>query len=185
MPFCISNCGKPQSKLNGGTLCNACFNANNKGSVRFKDNTQMQTHDENNSNIINGDVTEQTSIDATSSQTPTPQELFEENFLNKSLTELNASDLVNMFHTISSKTVIPEIHNLTKGFHTIKTELNNTKKELVKAQQDIVNLKTETKSLAEEINTVKETTNNNLKYLVNHDRNVRRKNVILFGVPGE
>ena len=65
-----------------------------------------------------------------------------------------------MFHTISSKTVIPEIHNRTKGFHTIKTELNNTKKELVKAQQDIVSLKTETKSLAEELNTVKETTNN-------------------------
>ena len=62
MPFCI-NCGKAQSKLNGNTLCTACYNANNKGSVRSKDNTQMQTHDENNSNIISGDVTKQTSID--------------------------------------------------------------------------------------------------------------------------
>ena len=54
---------------------------------------------------------------ATYPQIPTPQELFEENFLNKSLTEINASDQVNMFHTISSKTVMPEIHNLGLSYN--------------------------------------------------------------------
>ena len=182
MPYCI-NCGNAQSKLNGGTLCKTCFNANNKGSVRSKDTVQTQEHNGNNYNPMDGDITELTSINADSRELLTPQELFEENFLKKSLTELNVLDLVNMIHTISSKTVIPEIHNLTKDFHTIKTELKNTKNELVKAQQDIVSLKTETKSLAKELNTVRETTNNNVKYLINHDRNVRRKNIMLFGVP--
>ena len=179
MPFC-TNCGKAQSKLNGGTLCKLCFNSINKGSVRAKENLPEQTY---NTYLNNNDIMEQTTNCTTSSQSPTPQELFEENFLNKSLTELNARDLVNMIHTISSKTVIPEIHNIKKDYHTIKAELNSTKKDLVKAQQDIVSLQTQTESLKEELVSVKDTSNNNLKYLVNHDRNVRSQNVIIFGIP--
>ena len=105
---------------------------------------------------------------------------FEESFLNKPLTALN---LVNMIHTVSSKTVIPEIHSLKNDYHAIKAELSSTKTDLVKEEQDIINLKAETKSLTDELNNVNETTNNNLKYLINHDRNVRRKNIMVFGVP--
>ena len=79
MPYCI-NCGKAQSKLNGGTLCKTCFNANNKGSVRSKDTVQTQEHNGNNYNPMDGDITELTSINADSRELLTPQEIFEENF---------------------------------------------------------------------------------------------------------
>lgn len=78
---------------------------------------------------------------------------------------------------------MPEIKNISDDIKTIKQELAITKTSLTKAQSEIIDLKAEVKSLSDELETVKQTSNNNLKYLINHDRNVRSENVLIFGVP--
>ena len=73
MPYC-TNCGKSQSKLNGGTLCKVCFNTSNKGIVRSKESTSNLPHSPsptnnlNNPSSMNGDVMEQQLSDMDISQ---------------------------------------------------------------------------------------------------------------------
>ena len=92
---------------------------------------------------------------------------------------------------------------LTKEIGTIKEDLQNTKESLettaadvTKLKQelselkkstnkDVTDLKNRTKVLEAESKNHKTVSDNNLKYLINLDRNVRRKNVIIFGVPEE
>ena len=44
-------------------------------------------------------------------------------------------------------------------------------------------IKDDLRSLTENQNNLKETVNNNLKYLLNLDRNIRKKNIMIFGLP--
>lgn len=69
-------------------------------------------------------------------------------------------------------------------------ELNTTKNNLKTAQQEIKDLKgiveslkTSLKDATTERDELRKTSQNNLKYLINFDRNVRRTNVMIFGVP--
>ena len=67
----------------------------------------------------------------------------------------------------------------------LKTELNTTKIELKDGKNDIQNIKLENVELSKNLNDLKETTDNNIKYLLNMDRNNRRRNAIFFGIPEE
>ena len=90
---------------------------------------------------------------------------------------------------------------LTKEIGAVKEDLQSTKAALAETDQEISKLKkelTEVKKSAQEnvsgldnrVNALeqdakkqKTVSDNNLKYLINLDRNDRRKNVIIFGVP--
>ena len=71
----------------------------------------------------------------------------------------------------------------------LRKDLDKTKSSVKTANEDIAKFKTKIDQLTSSLKDVQEenvkvrnTSANNMKYLVNHDRNVRRKNVILFGV---
>ena len=111
------------------------------------------------------------------------EQMFDEEFLNTSLTTLNVFGLASIINTLNSKTLIPEITKITSDMKAIKTDLANTKKELANAKGEIVTLKATAKTLEDELKVIKDTSKNNLRYLINHDRNVRSQNVLIFGIP--
>ena len=158
MSFC-SSCGKKETRTRKITnyVCNECTAVTNDD-LRNTDNAENEP-------AVAVDV------------------LFPDDFLNKSLMDIDVSGLVSVINTINNKTLVPEIKKLAKDVNATKVALTNTKKELAKAQGEIVNLKTEVRSLTDDLNNARETSNNNLKYLVNHDRNVRSENIVIFGVP--
>ena len=67
--------------------------------------------------------------------------------------------------------------------NNLKTGLDNTKKEVTKAKVDIVEITKKLEVTHEDLTDVKTGLDNCMKYLINADRDYRRKNVILFGVP--
>ena len=78
----------------------------------------------------------------------------------------------------------------------IKQDLEDTKSKVGKLEKDLKEckktgeesarkLETKTKTLEEDVKKQKTVGENNLKYLINLDRNDRRQNVIIFGVPEE
>ena len=102
-------------------------------------------------------------------------------------------DLKNWFKTElrgSIKEIVKE--ELTTQLGQIKKEVNDVKKESEKMKQSVASNSTKIANLEEEVKVLKEVkkeeasiSKNNLKYLINIDRNERRQNVILFGVPEE
>ena len=90
-------------------------------------------------------------------------------------------------HTLVHGIVLKELESIKKEFEELKKEnktlskkLNNVETKLnnsVKSQGENVDKNTES------CKNNKTVTDNNLKYLINLDRNVRRKNVMFFGVP--
>ena len=78
-----------------------------------------------------------------------------------------------------------ELTECKKEITNVKKELNETKKELAAAKNDIKIIETKLNTLQEKFDNNQKCTQDNLKYLINHDRNVRQRNVILFGVPDE
>ena len=67
--------------------------------------------------------------------------------------------------------------------NTLKTDLKNTKAKLTAAENDLKKTKTDLKDLGKVVDDHKTISQNNLKYLINVDRNTRRINVVIFGVP--
>ena len=65
----------------------------------------------------------------------------------------------------------------------LKKENKHLSKKLSAAEACLESQKKEIDKNTESIKTGKKVSENNLKYLINLDRNNRRKNVILFGVP--
>ena len=107
------------------------------------------------------------------------------------LSELSVRDFSTWFKQELKQEIDDVIQKkVEKATKKIEKDLEATKKTLTKATTDITELKTKvgslTKTLAEtkkERDELKTTGANNLKYLINLDRNVRRSNVILLGVP--
>ena len=80
-----------------------------------------------------------------------------------------------------------EMSKYVKNFNTeiksIKGELKTTKKDLTAADHKIETLNGTIESSTATLEETKTTMNNSTKYLVNFDRNIRRNNVMLFGLP--
>ena len=92
------------------------------------------------------------------------------------------------------KRLTKEIGNIKKDLTDTKSDLVNTNAEIQKSkkeftdfkkstQNDISSFQLRTKALDDETTKQKTVNDNNLKYLINIDRNDRRQNVIIFGVP--
>ena len=64
-----------------------------------------------------------------------------------------------------------------------KKDLGDTQKELATVKSDMQSLKTKLKTLTDDHEKTKTCTKDNMRYLINHDRNVRQRNVLLFGLP--
>ena len=75
------------------------------------------------------------------------------------------------------------LDTLNGEIDNVKSELTSVKKELVDAKHEIGTLKKENVKINESLEDTNAMSENNLKYLTNLDRNSRRFNVIIFGVP--
>ena len=76
--------------------------------------------------------------------------------------------------------------NLCKNeIDKLKKDLTKTKVELSAVKTDIATLKDKLATSEREHCEEQKTLKDNLLYLVNHDRNLRQKNVLLFGLSDE
>lgn len=78
-----------------------------------------------------------------------------------------------------------ELNNCKKELAENKKNLTAMKTELKSTQNELKNLKTKLSSLSEEFDKNKTCAENNLRYLINHDRNSRQRNVVVFGLPDD
>ena len=96
--------------------------------------------------------------------------------------------------TVNNNALVSQLEQkLTVDIVTIKHELEQTKTKVEKLEKDVKdckkagdevrNLETRTKLLEDDLKKQKTVGENNLKYLINLDRNDRRQNVVVFGVP--
>ena len=70
----------------------------------------------------------------------------------------------------------------TKDIEVLRKDLNESKKEVAKLTTQVTTLKNEVAEITKENKNIKQTGDSNLKYLINADRNLRKYNVMLFGV---
>ena len=105
------------------------------------------------------------------------------------LSELSVKDFTAWFkNELGLDTLIQKkVENVTKE---IKNEVEVLRKSVKTANEDIAKLKSKVDELSQDLTEVKnenkilkKSCENNLKYLVNHDRNMRRSNVMLLGLP--
>ena len=106
---------------------------------------------------------------------------------NKQINELPLKDFQTWLQQTSAVTIGNEMQkvraDLTAEINNLKTGLEATKKEVAKAKADIADLYKKGETTNTELNDVSTGVENCTKYLINLDRETRRKNVILFGVP--
>ena len=72
---------------------------------------------------------------------------------------------------------------LEKDVKALQTDMKNAKTNITTLQSDVKTAKGDLVKITKRFDDHKSVSDNNLKYLINHDRNERRKNVLLFGVP--
>ena len=72
---------------------------------------------------------------------------------------------------------------LDKEVKTLQNEMKTAKTNITTLQTDVKTLKNDVNNLTRKFDDNKSVSENNLKYLINHDRNVRKSNILLFGVP--
>ena len=105
------------------------------------------------------------------------------------LTSVNAG-LVSEFET----KLMQQVVSIKKDLETTKNNLTETNSKVEKLQKDLTDLKKtserslstvegKTKTLDDEAKQLKAVGQNNLKYLINLDRNIRREHIVVFGVP--
>ena len=70
----------------------------------------------------------------------------------------------------------------TKEIETVRKDLDESKKEVANLTTQVNTLKNEVAEITKENKNIKQTGDANLKYLINADRNLRKNNVMLFGV---
>ena len=83
------------------------------------------------------------------------------------------------------KSSTEDVTEYKKKLDDTRKELAETKKELGTAKADIQLLETKVKQLTKDQEKNDKCSRDNLRYLINHDRNVRQKNILLFGLPDD
>ena len=89
------------------------------------------------------------------------------------------------FSSLIDKKVEEATKDILSELGEVKKTANDNKKEVGVLKTKVDKLAEELKDLKAENEKLRSTGSNNLKYLVNLDRNTRRSNVILLGVPEE
>ena len=106
---------------------------------------------------------------------------------NDTLGTIKFKDFVEWMLVVFAKhvkdSVTAELAECKKELAETKRNLAETQKELALAKADIGLISGKLKALSADHEKTKKCTNDNLRYLINHDRNVRQKNVLLFGLP--
>ena len=96
--------------------------------------------------------------------------------------------------TFTNNNLVAQVEQrLTNEINGVKEELEETKKNVTKLERELKECKKSTDNVATMENKIKKLEEssskqktvgeNNLKYLINLDRNDRRQNVVIFGVP--
>ena len=72
--------------------------------------------------------------------------------------------------------------DISKELDKTKVDITATKKDFSATKQDLSNLRTEHNALLTNVGVIETCCKNTTGYLINHDRNVRQSNIVLFGV---
>ena len=86
------------------------------------------------------------------------------------------------FHSAVSEEITKAIDPLKKDIKAIRGELVAATKDISDNSRKITLIETEVNRIDVEANNKQIVIENNLKYLINHDRNMRRHNVVVMGV---
>ena len=105
---------------------------------------------------------------------------------NSKLSDLSFKEFTDWFKTEVEEVVKKKVDEATIE---MRKDLEDTKKSVKTAHEKVTELNTKVdtlrtnlKEVTEENSNLRKISGNNLKYLLNMDRNIRRSNVILFGV---
>ncbi len=105
------------------------------------------------------------------------------------LSELSVRDFKNWFRSeiddIVQSKVDQATANIKTDVDTVKASAKTANDEVTKLKTTVQNLKKSLEDVTAETEQWKKTCSNNLKYLVNHDRNQRRCNVMVLGLEEE
>ena len=93
--------------------------------------------------------------------------------------------MLEVFAKRVNESVTSELAECKKQLADTKKDLADARKELATAKSDIQSQETKLKTLNDDHEKSKKCSKDNLRYLINHDRNVRQRNVLLFGLPDE
>ena len=93
--------------------------------------------------------------------------------------------MVVVFAKHVKDSVTAELVDCKKELADTKKDLTEARKELATVKSDLQNLETKMKTLTDDHEKTKKCTKDNMRYLINHDRNVRQSNVLLFGLPDD
>ena len=107
------------------------------------------------------------------------------------LSEIRFGDLKKYFKSelrVEIKEIVKEelaaqLGSTKKDVTTLKTDVNKNKQSIASCSTNIANLQEDVKKIQNDKLEENAISNNNLKYLINLDRNERRNNLILFGLP--
>ena len=106
------------------------------------------------------------------------------------MSNVKCSELKRWFESVLHKSIMDikqemnsQLEDLKKDIIGIRKELNDTKQTLKTCTKNVTKDQEEIQALEVERAVQKSIVNDNLKYLINLDRNERRRNIILFGVP--
>ena len=105
---------------------------------------------------------------------------------NATLSAITFKDFRLWMQSVIQNTVQGEIKaaldKCTKDVESVKKELEESKKDVANLKTQVDSLKNEVAEISKENKDIKQTGVANLKYLINADRNLRKHNVMLFGV---
>ena len=93
------------------------------------------------------------------------------------------SELRTEIRDIVKEELAAQLGSTKKDVTQLKTEVNKNKQSLASCSTNISNLQEDVKKIQEERKEENAISKNNLKYLINLDRNERRNNLLLFGLP--
>ena len=107
----------------------------------------------------------------------------------KSMGDISFGDfkawMTNELRALVHEMVVEEMTETKKEVENLKKKNKELSDQLTAVDNKAAELKKEVAAVKASLKDVKDTTDNNLKYLINVDRNARKHNVILFGVQEE
>ena len=109
------------------------------------------------------------------------------------LSEIRFGDLKKYFKSefrseirdIVKEELAAQLGNTKKDVTQLKTDVSKNKQSVAACSTNIANVQEDVRKIQEERKEENAISKNNLKYLINLDRNERRSNVLLFGLPEE
>ena len=187
--FC-SSCGKQLHDQTKGTSCRSCYNSNRQSDNHINEDQLL------NSTTGRGeDTTPHFYIDSKESEEEV-QDLFEKEFLDKSITELSVAGLISIINKVNSSTVLAELQKINKEIDKSKADVKHLQDTVKKnkIEFDTTKKKTNTKLTAMEENNKlsREMTEKICLVMKNHQQTIdsvefkqRESNLIVRGIPEE